>query len=1030
MRMSNEKNLILEQLQHVFPDGIVYRETFKSQAIAEILHSKEAARSILAKVSRLARAESLSSIQWLQENGFVWRETGYIEKDMLLRECEFKRDSAVALADSIFRMYPLAGQYSMTREDKDMLIPAAQLVFQKMCREESSLNRAESLVLTLSTIELLKSWSSNSLEESGVSSFWNYIYLQYGFNPENSPVATQRIYSRFCAAIKDTLVHYRRYLAPSKTTQRYYTSLLLHALAPKESIENLLDILFDFYVRNLDFQYEEDDISYKTLVKGMQARWKEGTKDETAIKLRSSEVMSGLKTLFQERPSYMAVICDELVRTIDRIIRGEPFTPKDRWGELLQEWYNNKSSTERIRLQGQKREHRAEYVATSTERIFMQYVIEDGKVGILVPRIRLLEIGDSRPEIRLYQGTREIYQGVLSVIGNDLSLTTRRVFIPLDKTSFDFSKAIQICGEIEYMEDTLFSSGSKLYREYICFDSLGNERTVKSGILYLFASFSQEVDFLDDSDVIMEDHEGQLYRVNLSEVGAITVDGKEVFADKQNKERLRVYPTIQSIKGIIANVEGKQFNLFDRVFQLVLRVPDADNSLRYHLMIDGKRCAPLTNESEEDHFPVDPTPGLQHVVRVVDLVHSVTALEYCYIILPGFEYTLDKTLYLETENQALIHIKTDQTQIDVTVTRIPNTNLGIAESPADSFRYEIELPTAECSLGEESAFRLPSHLWYKEIVKETFSVLNLPNGWSGEVMVGGYPVPAVDKNRFETGNLIGSGKPFSPEEPLWLSLTTSYEKKKRIFFTWIVFEPKFLESPVVYCQDSLMWQPEGRFYGDSGRSFRIMISGKREEVFSTDETARQLCSVSDWKPGRYNCQVFLKSKSLFSREPERKVWDSNLVIGDENEFRFEGKSITLKNAIYWDFQSDALKSMKMFSTAGRIGKIKFSCSSIPSGETLSLPEYEGELSFVNMEGREIAFNSNEDSEEYELINPVKFWVINEHRLILRTATEDAVYFDVKRASILNRNPDKVMNRTAQKNRLKNPDYFEYELTER
>ena len=85
---------------------------------------------------------------------------------------------------------------------------------------------------------------------------------------------------------------------------------------------------------------------------------------------------------------------------------------------------------------------------------------------------------------------------------------------------------------------------------------------------------------------------------------------------------------------------------------------------------------------------------------------------------------------------------------------------------------------------------------------------------------------------------------------------------------------------------------------------------------------------------------------------------------------------------------------------------------------------------MNMEGREIAFNSNEDSEEYELINPVKFWVINEHRLILRTATEDAVYFDVKRASILNRNPDKVMNRTAQKNRLKNPDYFEYELTER
>ena len=167
---------------------------------------------------------------------------------------------------------------------------------------------------------------------------------------------------------------------------RYYTSLLLHAIAPKASIDSLFEILFGFYVDSLDFQYMSNDPSYKTLVKGMQARWNNA---DAEIRLKSDAVMSGLKTLFLERPGYMAVLCDKLVETIDRLLRGETTEIRDRWDQLLADWYQKKSSIERSRFQGQKREHRTEYVATTTERILVQYRMEDGKVGISVPRIRL-----------------------------------------------------------------------------------------------------------------------------------------------------------------------------------------------------------------------------------------------------------------------------------------------------------------------------------------------------------------------------------------------------------------------------------------------------------------------------------------------------------------------------------------------------------------------------------------------------------------------------------------------------------------
>ena len=96
--------------------------------------------------------------------------------------------------------------------------------------------------------------SSGLADEDISGSFWNYIFLQYGFKSENSEAAANRLYNYFRGAIKGTLAHYKRFFAP-EGTQQYYTSLLLHALAPKQSIESLYSILFDFYVKNLDFQY-------------------------------------------------------------------------------------------------------------------------------------------------------------------------------------------------------------------------------------------------------------------------------------------------------------------------------------------------------------------------------------------------------------------------------------------------------------------------------------------------------------------------------------------------------------------------------------------------------------------------------------------------------------------------------------------------------------------------------------------------------------------------------------------------------
>ncbi|CAN4024861.1 Chaperone protein DnaJ, partial [Dysosmobacter welbionis] len=215
-------------------------------------------------------------------------------------------------------------------------------------------------------------------------------------------------------------------------TQRYYTSLLLHAISPRQSIDSLFNILFDFYIKNLDFQYVAEDISYRMFTKGMRARWDSRVKKNEDLQLRSDAVFSGLQALFQARPGYMAMHCDSIVKKMDALLRGEAENVMDPernyWDHLLLEWFNKKSATERVRAQGERRQRKTEYVATTSERIYVQYAMDRNLVGLSLPKIRLPKVGELRPIIRVFQQENLIFQDELTVTGNDLCLTTKSRF--------------------------------------------------------------------------------------------------------------------------------------------------------------------------------------------------------------------------------------------------------------------------------------------------------------------------------------------------------------------------------------------------------------------------------------------------------------------------------------------------------------------------------------------------------------------------------------------------------------------------
>ena len=1025
--MAMTENEVLERLKAAFPDGIIYNEEYL----------KKLGIPLTREIHRLFRAAGQTRLQWLTVHGFTWKETGYIELDMLTREGEVPGEpaGAFALADGVFRKYPLVGEYVLTDGEAQLLYQSASQTVQKVLRGDTRITVRENVVLVLETIELLKNWSSDLPEEGEEPvPFWDYIFLQYGFQAGRSDAARGRLYDHFCKAVRDTLDRYKRFFAPAGKTQRYYTTLLLHALAPQRSIEGLFNILFSFYVENLDFQYVPEDTSYKQFTKGMRARWNSGVVVQDDLQLRSDAVFSGLQTLFNERPGYMAVLCDSLVEKMDALLRGEEHRldpARNGWDRLLVQWYRKKSIAERSRVQGKRREKKTEYVATTAERIFVRFTLEDSLVGLRVPSIRLQEVGERRPLFQVLQNGAVIHQEELRVTGNDLCLTTRSRFLPLRDTNFNFNAPPRLRVEILYLDKPLYSSGQKLEREYLLFDPAGNDRPAKTGRVFLFAGGASDVEFSQEEGILQLPHPGQLYRLELNDSSTVAVDGREVFAGAETSAQFRRHAVPGPVRELRGLDGGGPLDLFRGSFTLSLVLPQGENPLLYQLSLDGERHSLKDFQGEDGTLAISSAPeeGTVHSIRLVDIRAGLVRYEYRYAVLPGCVCRLDKNFYRSGVDEVEVFLAWEGRENQLLLP-VPEGESAVSFSvPELDFTLELDVPALHCTLLGKNAFQAPEALWHKDIPAGEFVWLRPPEGWSARLLLGSRAIPTPDGLHYELGNELRAGRGFRETEPLALVLSKGHERAQ-FKLTEIAFVPRFLQPPLEVEEDCLVWRGMGTFLGDLGRfTLELDLPGGTRTFRiapGEDETLEEPFSCPD---GRYAYRVLQKSGSVFAPGPAVELCRRDLLVGDANAFRFRGREIHVRDALCWDFERETLKSVKMREGSGILSGLTYVGTSAPSEEEAPMPYYTATLYFEDSYGRRRHFNASPSSRGFELINPVHMWLVNDRLLVLRCVTDDLVYIDTRYNTIVNRSLDGTVPRKVQQRILDTPDYFEYTVAE-
>ena len=971
--------------------------------------------------------------EWLRNRG-LYRN---IEKDMR-EECkELAPEADVeAICTQIFENYPLIGEPILSDETLTKLFARAQFIFDDIAeRGRTELSADERDIITIAIIQHIK---RRNLQNDGKTDnqFWSYIYAQFGYRQGNK-ANTQRIYFALRAAIRSAFMQHDRFFSSEKDTQQYYTSLMLHALTPVQSMEGLFEILLFFYINDLEFNYVPEDPIFISLINCIATRWVKDIELQEGLNVRSNAIASGLKALFRERPRFMRVYCEHIVHQIDGIVRGvDVLKPESMLDCLLRQWYLKKEETLKEQI-SQKRSSGFGNVraVSSSDSLRLRYVLENRKVCIFVPPIRLESKADVFPQIALYQGQTRIYMREMEVYGR-LSWTTREALIRLDDTDLDYDKPLDIEASISYNGKLLLGRDQTLHRSYIVFGENGREVSAQSsasGVYYLFANASAHID-TGATNAEWIDNDGQLARLYIDEDSAVCVDGTELFLSKEQHEDIRYYPSVSRINGLRGRWKGETFNLYPEAFKLDLHLPEGRHSLNYHIIIDDK-IEPLFRYCQDGRqaFVLDaPQTALKrHSIQIVELSSGRIVCNFGYAILPNAAYSLESGLIYDDGSPATIHVHYDGCDIISREYPVEGADWVVLSAGHLEYDLEAQLPLISGTLQGQNIFALPSAIWKENFSDMAFVNVHCPIGWNHRLYLGATDIPRNATNdSYELGNYIKTYKNREKADALILVIKNAQGEQDARTLTKIVFEEYFTESPVSIENGALMWNPEGRYFGGTRDEFQLTVDVPVEGspfvyALNLKNGAVDRQFGRDCPCGEFPFSVSKKCKALFGAPADRVLFEGMLAIGAPEQRRVLGKYLYLTKARCWDENTGMIVNLEMPDTAGCLCNLQFQGNSIPSGEDFEYPEYIGELYFYNPSVQNWQYFNNQDNPEFELINPVRVWIVSEQWIILKTVEEEVPYIDRQYATIVNRRlnlPKKMQNY-----RLILPDYFEYRM---
>jgi hypothetical protein len=806
--------------------------------------------------------------------------------------------------NKIFIEHKLLGNYDFTEEEYSDLLEHVGLLGNSLLNYGNVFEDKHHKLIFATLVEIAKRWRDSDDEDDAEekSRFWDYISKHL----INKDSINQKLYHAFTDVISQ--LGKQHSLPIVSTGKKYYSTLMMHSFAPKNSIFSFYDLCYNIFKKDLDFGFTTDDewlceivaAQMKTVLGG-------GYREDKKVSIGSSaySIKIGLRSFSQNEDlsaDFVRFINDSFYQ-INKLFNREPINENTRLERYIVEWWKNKTESEKV-SGDTTRKRRVPTV--SKENIVAKYIRDEESVFLYIPSIRL-EDSNSIVSLDIFLNGEQIHSEEIRTKRGELVIATKQIELELNDL-LKYYDTINLRIKIKENHTVIFDSeknkATSLNREFILFEG---EKEVLSQINKPsnYFVYSKDIDALRRIPDELTTYGTNLYNIYPNAGESLSGVIKQVFfVDKTKTANI----------GKTACLIGGELNLewfYDDVSCIVyssgvkLLVPENANLKALELRID-KNVHKLQDLSYERIESGCYQFGLKAIglilenhpteINLYSYEKESTILSETIIVLPNLDIQFNHPFYYGDLERKLTVNNGDET-LELTW----NNQDDEIKCPINGGMLLIKITYLKWRINNNEWHNEPINrkLWYNDFL-ENGDILEIDNPIENEdIKVFGkaneetFEIFKNQSDKFELGRII-----YANEGLTEISIFISCGKDVFKIFTLSTKE-HFITNPLSYADGKVFWNVEDTFVGDKSNEFFLII--KSEENNYRSKITYKNCEISNLNEDICKVKVKIKDKNIFSkRDTYHPLYEGELLIGSPDNLRFKYKKIKLLSANCFD----------------------------------------------------------------------------------------------------------------------------------
>lgn len=881
-------------------------------------------------------------------------------------------DELLQKINRIFIENKLLGNYDFTEDEYSALLENVGLLSNSLLSYGNVFEDKHHKLIFTTLVEIAKRWkdSDNEDDTEENSRFWDYISKHL----INEDYINQKLYQAFTDVISQLG---KQHLLPIVLTgKKYYSTLMMHSFAPRNSIFSFYDLCYNIFKKDLDFGYtNEDEWLCKIVASQMKTVLSGGYREDKKVSIGSSaySIKIGLRSFSvnEDLSADFVQFINDTFYQINKLFNREFIDENTRLERYIVEWWKNKTEFEKV-SDDTTRKRRVPTV--SRENVVAKYIRDENSVFLYIPSIRL-DDGNSIVSLKVFVNGEQIRSEEIRTKRGELVVATKQIEFELNDL-LRYYDTINLSVEIKENHTVIFDSEknkvTSLDREFILFEG---EKEVLSQINKPsnYFVYSKDIDALRKVPDELTTYGTNLYNIYPKAGESLSGVTKQVFFVDER----RIGKTVCLIGGEL-NVEW----FFDDISCIVyssgvkLLIPEDANLKALELRIDKKAY-----KLHELNFERIESDCYQFGLKAIGLIlennpteinlysyeKEKTILSETIIILPNLEIQFNHPFYYGDLERKLT-VYSDDEAIELTWSNQDNE----IRCPINDGMLLIKIAYLRWRINNNEWHNEPINgkFWYKDFL-ENGDILEIDNPKEndditlfGKANEESLEIFKNQSGKFEIGRII-----YANEGLTEISVFITYGKDVYKTFTLSTKE-HFFTNPLSYADGTVFWNVEDTFVGDKSNEFFLII--KSEDNNYRSKITYKNCEIKNLQEDICTVKIKIKDKNIFSKaENYQPIYEGELLIGSSDKLRFKYKKIKLLSANCFDSKrSEWIHFVPKYF----VDNLKF----VQEDENIY---YTGKLCGIDQNGETRVLNTMKNEKgTYDKTNPVRIELRDNHTL--------------------------------------------------